>query len=69
VSNLEKARDMLDMTEVFDAINGIIHDWSAEHEWRWQVGFNGRVVRLLGAIQGGLDYKNAKTAQCDPAAS
>ena len=33
---------MLNMTMVFAAIHGIIHELSAEREWRWQVGFNGR---------------------------
>lgn len=60
-----KAWAMLDMAEVFDVIHGILHEWSAAHEWRWQVGFNGRSGGYLVLYQGGLDYKNAKTAQCD----
>jgi hypothetical protein len=62
---MDKAWGMLDMEEVFDAIHRIIQDWSVEHEWRWQVGFNGRSGGYLVLYQGGLDYKNAKTAQCD----
>jgi len=62
---MEKAWAMLDMAEVFDAIHGIIHEWAAEREWRWQVGFNGRSGGYLVLYQGGMDYKNAKTAQCD----
>ena len=62
---MDKAWAMLDMAEVFDVIHGILHEWSAAHEWRWQVGFNGRSGGYLVLYQGGLDYKNAKTAQCD----
>ena len=62
---MDKAWAMLDMAEVFDAIHEIIHEWSAEREWRWQVGFNGRSGGYLVLYQGGLDYKNAKTARCD----
>ena len=61
----EKAWAMLDMAEVYDAIHGIIHEWSAEREWCWTAGFNGRSSGYLVLYQGGLDYKNAKTAQCD----
>ena len=62
---MDKAWAMLDMEEVFDAIHGIIQEWSVEHDWRWQVGFNGRSGGYLVLYQGSLDYQNAKTAQCD----
>ena len=62
---LDKAWGMLDMAEVFDAIHSVLQDWAAEREWRWQVGFNGRSGGYLVLYQGGMDYKNAKTAQCD----
>lgn len=62
---MDKAWAMLDMEEVFDAIHGIIQDWSVEHDWRWQVGFNGRSGGYLVLYQGGLDYQNARSAQCD----
>ena len=62
---MDKAWAMLDMEEVFDAIHGIIQDWSVEHDWRWQVGFNGRSGGYLVLYQGGLNYQNARSAQCD----
>ena len=62
---MDKAWAMLDMEEVFDAIHGIIQEWSVEHDWRWQVGFNGRSGGYLVLYQGSLDYQNAKTAQCN----
>lgn len=62
---MDKAWAMLDMAEVYDALSDIMHDWSAAHEWRWHVGFNGRSSGYLVLYQGGLDHKNAKTAQCD----
>jgi hypothetical protein len=62
---IEKAWGMLDMAEVFDAIHSMLQDWAAEREWRWQVAFNGRSGGYLVLYQGGMDYRNAKTAQCD----
>jgi len=62
---MDKAWAMLDMEDVFDAIRGIIQDWSVERDWRWQVGFNGRSGGYLVLYQGGLDYQNARTAHCD----
>jgi len=62
---LDKAWGMLDMAEVFDAIHGILRDWAAEREWCHQVHFNGRSSGYLVLYQGGMDCKNAKTAQCD----
>ena len=62
---MDKAWAMLDMAEVYDALSGIMHEWAAAHEWRVQAGFNGRSSGYLVLYQGGLDYQNAKTAQCD----
>jgi hypothetical protein len=62
---MNKALAMLDMTEVYDAMHGIMQEWSAERDWRWQVGFNGRSGGYLVLYQGDMDFKNAKTAQCD----
>ena len=62
---MDKAWAMLDMEEVFEAVHGIMHDWSVEHNWRWQIGFNGRSGGYLVLYQGSLDYQNAKTAQCN----
>lgn len=64
-TQMEQAWGMLDCEEVFDALQEIIREWAAEHEWRWQVGFNGRSAGYLVLYQGGLDYKNAHTARCD----
>ena len=62
---LENAWEMLDMPEVYDAIHVVLQDWAVEHEWRYQIGFNGRSGGYLVLYQGGLDWKNARTAQCD----
>ena len=56
---------MLDMPEVYDSINFLIQGWSSAHDWRWQVGFNGRSSGYLVLYQGGMDWKNARTARCD----
>ena len=62
---LENAWAMLDMSEVYDTIQDLLNDWAAAHDWRWQVGFNGRSGGYLVLYQGGRDWKNARTAQCD----
>ena len=64
-SQMEQAWGMLECEQVFDVIHGMIREWSAVREWRWQVGFNGRSGGYLVLYQGGLDYKNAHTARCD----
>lgn len=62
---MEQAWEMLECEEVFDAIHTLTREWAAEREWRWQVAFNGRSGGYLVLYQGGLDYKNARTARCD----
>jgi hypothetical protein len=62
---MDKAWAMLDMEEVYDAMHSVIQDWAVAHVWEWQVGFNGRSGGYLVLYQGGLDWKNARTAQCD----
>ncbi len=62
---LTTAWDLLDVPVVYDTIREILNRWSAEREWRWQVGFNGRSSGYLVLCQGGLDHKNGRTARCD----
>ena len=62
---LENAWAMLDMPQVYDAIHRVLEDWARKHEWRWQIGFNGRSGGYLVLYQGGLNWRNARTAQCD----
>ncbi len=62
---LERAWDMLDMAEVYDSIHRLLSQWAAARDWQWQVGFNGRSGGYLVLYQGGLDHKNARSAQCD----
>ena len=62
---LETAWEMLDVPQVYDAIHRILEDWAHKHEWRWQIGFNGRSGGYLVLYQGDLDHTNARTAQCD----
>jgi len=62
---LENAWEMLDMPQVYDAIHVVLGEWAIKHEWRYQIGFNGRSGGYLVLYQGGLDWRNARTAQCD----
>lgn len=62
---LENAWAMLDMPQVYDAIHAVLEEWAVKHEWRSQISFNGRSGGYLVLYQGGLDWKSARTAQCD----
>ena len=62
---LAKAWQLLDVPEVYDTIRAVLDQWAAERDWRWQVHFNGRSSGYLVLYQGQLDYRNARTAQCD----
>ena len=62
---LDRAWQVLDVAEVYDAIHRVLEEWAAEREWRWQVGFNGRSGGYLVLYQGALDWRNARAAQCD----
>ena len=62
---LENAWEMLDMPQVYDAIHRVLAEWAIKHDWRFQIGFNGRSGGYLVLYQGGLDWKNARSAQCD----
>lgn len=62
---LSKAWDLLDVPEVYDRMHDVLNEWAAGHDWRWQVGSNGRSGGYLVLYQGALDWKNARTAQCD----
>ena len=43
----------------------IMDEWARKHQFTWQIGQNGRNGGYLVLYQGGLDYENAHTAQCD----
>jgi len=62
---MDKAWPMLEMEEIYDAIHWTLRDWAESHDWRWQVGFNGRSGGYLVLYQGNLDHQNARTARCD----
>ena len=64
-AQLETAWDMLDMPQVYDLIHRVFEEWATARDWRFQIGFNGRSGGYLVLYQGGLDWKNARTAQCD----
>lgn len=64
-AQLENAWQLLDVHEVYATINALIQEWGDVHGWQWSVGFNGRSNGYLVLYRGGLDYKNAHTAQCN----
>lgn len=60
----DRLYEMMNTDEFYDEINFIIHDFELEHDYKWQVGFNGRSSGYLVLYQGGLkalDYKSRCT--------
>ena len=64
-AQLERAWDLLEMPEVFHAIRTGFYRWSEARNWEWSIGFNGRSSGYLVLYNGGIDWHNARTAQCD----
>ena len=61
---IDKAYELLDMDETYDNINWLLDEFAKEHNYAWQVGFNGRSGGYLVLYQGGrraLDYKSRCT--------
>lgn len=60
----DKLWEMIDTDEFYDEIQWSMDDFAAEHNYEWQVGFNGRGGGYLVLYQGGrkaLDYKSRCT--------
>jgi hypothetical protein len=58
---LNRAFDLIGMSEPYDAINDIISDWTMEQDYQYQAGFNGRSSGYIVMYQGGkkpLTYKS-----------
>jgi len=64
-SEEDRAFEMLDVPDAFNGIHLLLRRWAIDREWRYQVSFNGQSGGYLVLYQGGLDWKNAKTARCD----
>lgn len=62
---MNKAWGMLDMPEAFAAMRMIMDEWAASHGWQWQARFAGKSGGYLVLYTGGMDGKNAMTAECD----
>lgn len=59
-----KAYDLLDMEETYDEINWLLNEFAEDHNYAWQVCFNGRSGGYLVLYQGerkALDYKSRCT--------
>lgn len=60
----DKLWDMIEIDEFYSEISWLMDDWAEEHNYEWQVGFNGRSGGYLVLYQGGrkaLDYKSRCT--------
>ena len=63
-SQIDKAYELLDLEETYDTINDLLNEFAREHNYQWQVGFNGRSGGYLVLYQGGrkaLEYKSRCT--------
>ena len=50
---MDKAFEILEQGDVFDSINEAITEFAREHDYKWQVGFNGRSGGYLVLYRGG----------------
>lgn len=64
-AQLHTAWDLLSVNHLYHPFTMLFNAWASQRQWRWQIGFNGRSHGYLVLYQGGLNYKNAHTAQCD----
>jgi transcription elongation factor Elf1 len=63
-SQIDKAYELLDIEETYDEINCLLNEFAEDHNYVWQVGFNGRSGGYLVLYQGerkALDYKSRCT--------
>jgi len=56
-----RAYEFLDVPEAFEEVNELIEAFSRKHDYRWQVGFNGRSNGYLVLYQGGKEKSGYKT--------
>lgn len=60
-AELDKLYELIETDDFYDNINWLIHDFEAEHDHLWQVGFNGRSGGYLVLYEGykkPSDYKS-----------
>ena len=60
----DKLFEMMETDDFYDEINWMLEDFAVDHNYEWQVGFNGRSGGYLILYQGGrkaLDYKSRCT--------
>ena len=63
---LDKVYEMLDTDGFYDNINDLIEQFAIDHNYNWQVGFNGRSSGYLVLYQGGRKESGYKSrcTQC-----
>ena len=61
----ERAYVLLDVQEAFAEVNALMQTFDRKHEYRWQVGFNGRSGGYLVLYQGGRKETDYKTRCSD----
>jgi hypothetical protein len=57
----EKAYEFLGLPEAYEGIHELIEEFEEKHDYRWQVGFNGRSYGYLVLYQGGKEASGYKT--------
>jgi hypothetical protein len=58
---LDKAYELLDVEDSFYQINDLCREFDEDHDYIWQVGFNGRSGGYLVLYRGGYDRKTIFT--------
>jgi|SRR5215831_2892691 len=56
-----RAYDLLQCEEAFEAVHYLIQEFAEDHGWRWQVGFNGRSSGYLVLYEGNRESSGYKS--------
>ena len=52
----DKLYDLISCEDAYDTINEMIDEFGEQHDWKWQVGFNGRSGGYLVLYSGGWEW-------------
>lgn len=60
----DRCFEMLNLEEAFDDFTAVLHEFAVRHDYKWQIGQNGRSGGYLVLYQGGKKDQGYKT-RCD----
>lgn len=57
----DRAYEALEVEETYDGVNQVLREFAEAHDWRYQIGFNGRSGGYLVLYQGGRRLSEYKS--------